>query len=84
VALIRIAIPLDLLATNHEFYSNLNDQAARVQNIVMGQALKIKGVLGSAMKLGISYIKQSFMPFVTFGALGLIGVIGNKALVISA
>lgn len=68
-----IISPLDLLATNHQFYTALNDQATTVQSIVMGPALKIAGVLGAAMGLALSYIKQSFMPFVTFGALGLIG-----------
>ena len=72
-ALIGIAIPLDLLATNHQFYTALDDQATIVQSIVMGPALRIAGILGAAMGIGISYIKQSFMPFVTFSALGLIG-----------
>jgi hypothetical protein len=72
-AFIGIAIPFDALATNHQFYTTLNDQATTVQSIVMGPALKIAGILGAAMGLGISYMKQSFMPFVTFGALGLIG-----------
>lgn len=72
-ALIGVAIPFDLLATNHQFYTTLDDQATTVQSIVMGPALKIAGVLGAAMGLGISYIKQSFMPFATFSALGLIG-----------
>src|ERR1700730_12379502 len=72
-ALIGVAIPFDLLATNHQFYTTLDDQATTVQSIVRGPALKIAGILGAAMGLGMSYIKQSFMPFVTFGALGLIG-----------
>lgn len=66
-------IPFDLLATNHQFYATLDDQATTVQSIVMGPALKIAGILGAAMGLGISYVKQSFMPFATFSALGLIG-----------
>lgn len=70
---IGLTIPFDLLATNHQFYTTLDDQATMVQSIVMGPALKIAGIFGAAMGLGISYIKQSFMPFVTFGALGLIG-----------
>lgn len=72
-AFIGIAIPLDLLATNHQFYTTLDDQATTIQSIVMRPALKIAGILGAAMGLGISYIKQSFMPFVTFSTLGLIG-----------
>lgn len=72
-AFIALVIPTDLLGTNHHFYTTLDDQATTVQSIVMGPALKIAGILGAAMGLGLSYIKQSFMPFITFGALGLIG-----------
>ena len=56
-------IPMDLSATNNEFYKTLDDQATTIQSIVMGPALEIAGILGATMGLGMSYIKQSFMPF---------------------
>lgn len=72
-AIIGLSIPLDLLASNDSFHTELSNQATTVQSIVMGPALKIAGVLGAAMGIGMSYIKQSFMPFLTFSALGIIG-----------
>lgn len=73
-AFIGISIPIELMATTtHAFNVALNEQATEIQGLVFGPAIRIAGVLGAALGIGMSYIKQSFMPFLTFSAIGLVG-----------
>lgn len=73
-ALIGTVAPVELMAkTTHAFNAALNDQATEIQGLVFGPAIKIAGILGAALGIGMSYIKQSFMPFLTFSTIGLVG-----------
>jgi hypothetical protein len=67
------AFPFDLSATTHAFGPGLESQAAEIQGLALGPALKIACILGAAWGLALSFMKQSFMPFVIFSAIGLVG-----------